>query len=155
MKTLKTGNPMIDDFLNVPASKKTFDSVNKEVLSKIYSDEEILELIELDKILNFERLVFIFGVFWNNDIFAEAGHLMIDDIQAWKRAQQLLGKEELNNFRVKAYDQEKLDELLEEARAGNELSRQAWREVMAFDLFKRMDRVNLFLLGGDSDDYKK
>lgn len=156
MKTLKTGNPMLDSILNKPVKEKNLDTVNKKVLSKIYSDEEILELIELDKILNFERMIFIFDLYWDNDLFAEANQLMIDDAQAWKRAQQLLGKKELDTFYVKGYDQEKLDELLEKWKTEEDkLSLQAWREVMAYDLFRRMDRVYLFLEGKDPNDYKK
>lgn len=93
MKTVNTGNPMVDLYLNKPVTEKTMDSVNKKVLSQIYSDKEILELIELDKILNFDRIVFIFELFWDNNMFAEANQLLIEDAQAWKRAQQLLGKE--------------------------------------------------------------
>ena len=155
MKTVNTGNPMVDLYFNKPVTEKTMDSVNKKVLSQIYSDKEILELIELDKILNFDRIVFIFELFWDNNMFAEANQLLIEDAQAWKRAQQLLGKEELNRFYVKPYDQKKLNKLLKKAQKGDKLSLQAWREVMAYDLFKRMARVYLFLDGRDSNDYKK
>lgn len=155
MKTLKTGNPILDSILSKPVKEKNLDTVNKRVLSKIYSDEEILELIELDKILNFDRTTFLFDLCWDNDIFPEPHQLLITDAQAWKRAQQLLGKEELNRFYVKSYDQRKLNKLLKKAQKGDKLSLQAWREVMAYDLFKRMARVYLFLDGRDSNDYKK
>lgn len=148
MKTLKTGNPILDSILSKPVKEKNLDTVNKRVLSKIYSDEEILELIELDKILNFDRTTFLFDLCWDNDIFPEPHQLLITDAKAWKRAQQLLGKEELNNFYVKPFDQKRVDDLLAEGNV------QAWREVMAYDLFKRMDRVFLFLDGRDSNDYK-
>lgn len=128
--------------------EKNLDTVNKRVLSKIYSDEEILELIELDKILNFDRTTFLFDLCWDNDIFPEPHQLLITDAKAWKRAQQLLGKEELNNFYVKPFDKKRVDDLLAEGNV------QAWREVMAYDLFRRMDRVFLFLDGRDSNDYK-
>ena len=148
MKTLKTGNPILDSILSKPVKEKNLDTVNNRVLSKIYSDEEILELIELDKILNFDRTTFLFDLCWDNDIFPEPHQLLITDAKAWKRAQQLLGKEELNNFYVKPFDQKRVDDLLAEGNV------QAWREVMAYDLFKRMDRVFLFLDGRDSNDYK-
>lgn len=148
MKTLKTRNPILDSILSKPVKEKNLDTVNKRVLSKIYSDEEILELIELDKILNFDRTTFLFDLCWDNDIFPEPHQLLITDAKAWKRAQQLLGKEELNNFYVKPFDQKRVDDLLAEGNV------QAWREVMAYDLFKRMDRVFLFLDGRDSNDYK-
>ena len=148
MKTLKTGNPILDSILSKPVKEKNLDTVNKRVLSKIYSDEEILELIELDKILNFDRTTFLFDLCWDNGIFPEPHQLLITDAKAWKRAQQLLGKEELNNFYVKPFDQKRVDDLLAEGNV------QAWREVMAYDLFKRMDRVFLFLDGRDSSDYK-
>lgn len=148
MKTLKTGNPILDSILSKPVKEKNLDTVNKRVLSKIYSDEEILELIELEKILNFDRTTFLFDLCWDNDIFPEPHQLLITDAKAWKRAQQLLGKEELNNFYVKPFDQKRVDDLLAEGNV------QAWREVMAYDLFKRMDRVFLFLDGRDSNDYK-
>lgn len=148
MKTLKTGNPILDSILSKPVKEKNLDTVNKRVLSKIYSDEEILELIELDKILNFDRTTFLFDLCWDNDIFPEPHQLLITYAKAWKRAQQLLGKEELNNFYVKPFDQKRVDDLLAEGNV------QAWREVMAYDLFKRMDRVFLFLDGRDSNDYK-
>lgn len=148
MKTLKTGNPILDSILSKPVKEKNLDTVNKRVLSKIYSDEEILELIELDKILNFDRTTFLFDLCWDNGIFPEPHQLLITDAKAWKRAQQLLGKEELNNFYVKPFDQKRVDDLLAEGNV------QAWREVMAYDLFKRMDRVFLFLDGRDSNDYK-
>lgn len=148
MKTLKTGNTILDSILSKPVKEKNLDTVNNRVLSKIYSDEEILELIELDKILNFDRTTFLFDLCWDNDIFPEPHQLLITDAKAWKRAQQLLGKEELNNFYVKPFDQKRVDDLLAEGNV------QAWREVMAYDLFKRMDRVFLFLDGRDSNDYK-
>ena len=148
MKTLKTGNTILDSILSKPVKEKNLDTVNNRVLSKIYSDEEILELIELDKILNFDRTTFLFDLCWYNDIFPEPHQLLITDAKAWKRAQQLLGKEELNNFYVKPFDQKRVDDLLAEGNV------QAWREVMAYDLFKRMDRVFLFLDGRDSNDYK-
>lgn len=148
MKTLKTGNPILDSILSKPVKEKNLDTVNKRVLSKIYSDEEILELIELDKILNFDRTTFLFDLCWDNGIFPEPHQLLITDAKAWKRAQQLLGKEELNNFYVKPFDQKRVDDLLAEGNV------QAWIEVMAYDLFKRMDRVFLFLDGRDSNDYK-
>lgn len=148
MKTLKTGNIILDSILSKPVKEKNLDTVNNRVLSKIYSDEEILELIELDKILNFDRTTFLFDLCWDNDIFPEPHQLLITDAKAWKRAQQLLGKEELNNFYVKPFDQKRVDDLLAEGNV------QAWREVMAYDLFKRMDRVFLFLDGRDSNDYK-
>lgn len=148
MKTLKTGNPILDSIISKPVKEKSLDTVNKRVLSKIYSDEEILELIELDKILNFDRTTFLFDLCWDNDIFPEPHQLLISDVKAWKRAQQLLGKKELDNFYVKPFDQKRVDALLEEGEI------QAWREVMAYDLFKRMDRVHLFLDGRDSNDYK-
>lgn len=138
MKTLKTGNPILDSILSKPVKEKNLDTVNKRVLSKIYSDEEILELIELDKILNFDRTTFLFDLCWDNDIFPEPHQLLITDAKAWKRAQQLLGKEELNNFYVKPFDQKRVDDLLAEGNV------QACREVMAYDLFKKMDRVFLF-----------
>lgn len=122
--------------------------MNKRVLSKIYSDEEILELIELDKILNFYRTTFLFDLCWDNDIFPEPHQLLITDAKAWKRSQQLLNKEELNNFYVKPFDQKKADDFLAEGNV------QVWRELMAYDLFRRMDRVFLFLDGRDSNDYK-
>lgn len=155
MKTLKTGNTILDSILSKPVKEKNLDTVNNRVLSKIYSDEEILELIELDKILNFDRTTFLFDLCWDNDIFPEPHQLLITDAKAWKRAQQLLGKEELNRFYVKSYDQRKLNKLLKKAQKGDKLSLQAWREVMAYDLFKRMARVYLFLDGRDSNDYKK
>ena len=145
---MKTGNPILDSIISKPVKEKSLDTVNKRVLSKIYSDEEILELIELDKILNFDRTTFLFDLCWDNDIFPEPHQLLITDAKAWKRAQQLLGKEELNNFYVKPFDQKRVDDLLAEGNV------QAWREVMAYDLFKRMDRVFLFLDGRDSNDYK-
>lgn len=148
MKTLKTGNTILDSILSKPVKEKNLDTVNNRFLSKIYSDEEILELIELDKILNFDRTTFLFDLCWDNDIFPEPHQLLITDAKAWKRAQQLLGKEELNNFYVKPFDQKRVDDLLAEGNV------QAWREVMAYDLFKRMDRVFLFLDGRDSNDYK-
>lgn len=148
MKTLKTGNPILDSILSKPVKEKNLDTVNKRVLSKIYSDEDILELIELDKILNFDRTTFLFDLCWDNGIFPEPHQLLITDAKAWKRAQQLLGKEELNNFYVKPFDQKRVDDLLAEGNV------QAWIEVMAYDLFKRMDRVFLFLDGRDSNDYK-
>lgn len=148
MKTLKTGNPILDSILSKPVKEKNLDTVNKRALSKIYSDEEILELIELDKILNFDRTTFLFDLCWDNDIFPEPHQLLITDVKAWKRSQQLLGKEGLNNFYVKPFDQKRVDDLLAEGNV------QAWREVMAYDLFKRMDRVFLFLDGRDSNDYK-
>lgn len=148
MKTLKTGNTILDSILSKPVKEKNLDTVNNRVLSKIYSDEEILELIELDKILNFDRTTFLFDLCLDNDIFPEPHQLLITDAKAWKRAQQLLGKEELNNFYVKPFDQKRVDDLLAEGNV------QAWREVMAYDLFKRMDRVFLFLDGRDSNDYK-
>lgn len=148
MKTLKTGNLILDSILSKPVKEKNLDTVNKRVLSKIYSDEETLELIELDKILNFDRTTFLFDLFWDNGIFPEPHQLLITDAKAWKRAQQLLGKEELNNFYVKPFDQKRVDDLLAEGNV------QAWREVMAYDLFKKMDRVFLFLDGRDSNDYK-
>ena len=148
MKTLKTGNTILDSILSKPVKEKNLDTVNNRVLSKIYSDEKILELIELDKILNFDRTTFLFDLCWDNDIFPEPHQLLITDAKAWKRAQQLLGKEELNNFYVKPFDQKRVDDLLAEGNV------QAWREVMAYDLFKRMDRVFLFLDGRDSNDYK-
>lgn len=148
MKTLKTGNTILDSILSKPVKEKNLDTVNNRVLSKIYSNEEILELIELDKILNFDRTTFLFDLCWDNDIFPEPHQLLITDAKAWKRAQQLLGKEELNNFYVKPFDQKRVDDLLAEGNV------QAWREVMAYDLFKRMDRVFLFLDGRDSNDYK-
>lgn len=148
MKTLKTGNTILDSILSKPVKEKNLDTVDNRVLSKIYSDEEILELIELDKILNFDRTTFLFDLCWDNDIFPEPHQLLITDAKAWKRAQQLLGKEELNNFYVKPFDQKRVDDLLAEGNV------QAWREVMAYDLFKRMDRVFLFLDGRDSNDYK-
>lgn len=148
MKTLKTGNTILDSILSKPVKEKNLDTVNNRVLSKIYSDEEILELIELDKILNFDRTTFLFDLCWDNDIFPEPHQLLITDAKAWKRAQQLLGKEELNNFYVKPFDQKRVDDLLAEGNV------QAWIEVMAYDLFKRMDRVFLFLDGRDSNDYK-
>ena len=145
---MKTGNPILDSILSKPVKEKNLDTVNKRVLSKIYSDEEILELIELDKILNFDRTTFLFDLCWDNGIFPEPHQLLITDAKAWKRAQQLLGKEELNNFYVKPFDQKRVDDLLAEGNV------QAWREVMAYDLFKKMDRVFLFLDGRDSNDYK-
>lgn len=137
-------NKMLDDLRSMKVSKKSIETCNFKELSKVYSEDEILELIELDRTIHFERTTDLFMMYWNHDIFPEPNQLLITDEKSWKRIQQLLNREDFNKIYKKPYNQEDLDMLKDTGQI------QSWREVMAYDLFYKMKVIDEYLRGNEA-----
>lgn len=118
---------------------KTLETCNRKMLDQVYSEEEILELIKLDSILDFDKtlrefnIAYRFGVIFDYD--SEENH-------NWQRVDQLLGKPGIQKIYSKPYNESEYE-------SAKIKYPPVIIEAMVLDKFERLATILDFLEGKD------
>ena len=118
---------------------KTLETCNRKMLDQVYSEEEILELIKLDSILDFDKtlrefnIAYRFGVIFDYD--SEENH-------NWQRVDQLLGKSGIQKIYSKPYNESEYE-------SAKIKYPPVIIEAMVLDKFERLATILDFLEGKD------
>ena len=118
---------------------KSLTTCNRKMLDQVYSEDEILELIKLDSILDFDTVLKEFNIAFSFGCIFDYNS---EENPNWKRVDELLYKPGIQKIYSRPYDEKEY----ESAKIKDPL---IIIEAMVVDKFERLATILDFLEGKD------